>query len=303
MAKVSVIIVTWNAEKFIRNCLDSVFRQTVKDLEIIVYDNGSSDSTREILSEYRERILLLSGEENKGFCWANNRALEKADGDFILTLNSDIVLNDKYLEELLDFLRDSPRTGMVQGKFLRMDNHTIDGLGLKLSPLLRLFNVREGEASVSAVERPEVIFGPCAAAAIYRRELVRDISVDGEFFDENFFFLVEDFDVAWRARNRGWEAMYVPRAVCRHFRESSAHRSEFRQYLSLRNRYYLIIKNADFSFFFTLKLLAVLLFYDLPRMFYVLLRNRQGIKVFRDLKRSYPDLMRKRRVAKTGRTA
>lgn len=295
MAEVSVIIVTWNAEKFIKQCLDSVFCQPVNGLEVIVFDNGSKDATLKILEEYNERICLIRGEENRGFCFANNQALAKASGEFILILNSDVVLGDGYLLRLLKFFKTNSKCGMVQGKFLRIDEKTIDGLGLRLDPLWRLFNVAEGKKDSPDFNKPLEIFGPCAAAALYRAKLVKDISENGEFFDESFFFLVEDFDVAWRARNQGWEGRYVPEAVCYHYRGSSAHRSEFRQYLSLRNRYYLIIKNADFNLAFVVRSFVALFLYDLPRLFFLLLVNRPALKALGDLRECYPELLKKRR--------
>ncbi len=297
MAKVSVIIVTWNAEKFIRPCLDSVFSQPVQDMEVIVFDNGSRDSTITVLEEYGSRIVLLRADENKGFCFANNRAIEKASGDFIFTLNSDIVLKEDYLPRLLEFIDAEPRAGMVQGKFLRMDKQTIDGFGLHLGLLLRMFNIGEGKKDRSGeYEQPFEIFGPCAAAALYRRELIRDVSLQDEVFDESFFFLVEDFDLAWRARHQGWKAMCVPQAICYHYRESSPHKSVFRQYLSLRNRYYLLVKNFDPGPGSLLRLICAFFLYDLPRLAFLLFLNPGALRALRDLYEHYPELRDKRRL-------
>jgi len=298
MAEISVIIVTWNAEKFIKPCLDSVLSQKKTKLEVIIYDNGSKDSTLRILKSYADRIYLIEGKENKGFCFGNNQALEKASGEFILTLNSDIILRDNYMLGLVNFLKKNPEYGMVQGKFLRMDRKTIDGLGLHLSLLWRLFNIAEGKKDSPRFNKPREIFGPCAAAALYRKELIDDVTCDGEVFDEDFFFLVEDFDLAWRARQRGWKAMYFPGSVCYHYRESSAHKSGFRQYLSLRNRYYMIIKNADFNLSFVIKAIAAIFLYDVPRLIFILFTNKPALTCFNDLGKRYRKLLDKRRKIK-----
>ncbi|MCK4994145.1 MAG: glycosyltransferase family 2 protein [Candidatus Omnitrophica bacterium] len=294
MDKVSVVIVTWNAESFIRRCLDSVFAQSIRNLEVFVVDNGSSDKTVEIVKEFPQRIHLIENNENKGFCFSNNQAIGKAGGDYIFTLNSDIVLEYNYLFELLDFLKVNSEVGMVQGKFMRMDKITIDGLGLQLGIFLRLFNISEGKPDAPEFNRPREIFGPCAAAALYRKKLITEVSFENEVFDERFFFLVEDFDLAWRARNRGWKAMCVPSAVCYHYRESSNHKSGFRQYLSLRNRYYLLIKNMDFSFKSIVRIILAILFYDLPRLLIIICVNRAALKALSDVREYYPQLLKKR---------
>ncbi len=294
MDKISVVVVTWNAEKFIRRCLESIFVQGIEDLEVFVVDNGSVDKTVKIVKEFGKRIKFIENRENKGFCFANNQALAKARGDFILTLNSDIVLENNYLSDLLDFLKKNPEVGMVQGKFLRMDKVTIDGLGLRLGTFLRLFNIAEGKADALKFNKPFEIFGPCAAAALYRRKLIKDISYQDEVFDERFFFLVEDFDLAWRARNRGWKAMCVPQAVCYHYRASSAHKSGFRQYLSLRNRYYLLIKNINLRLGSVMRIILALFFYDLPRLVLLVFVNRPALKALREVREYYPRLLEKR---------
>jgi GT2 family glycosyltransferase len=115
-----------------------------------------------------------------------------------------------------------------------------------------------------------------------------------EVFDQRFFFLVEDFDLAWRARNRGWKARYAPGAVCYHYRDSSGHKSDFRQYLSLRNRYYLLIKNINLNLNSIIRLILGLFFYDLPRLIFILCFNRAALKAFKQVEEYYPQLLKKR---------
>ena len=292
--RVSVIIVTWNAEKFIRDCLESVFLQQIDEIEVIIVDNGSTDSTLNILEDYLDRVKLIRNKINSGFCAANNQAFAKATGKFIFTLNSDIVLEPNYISQLMDCLASNPLVGMVQGKFLRMDKQTIDCLGLKLGLFFRLFNIAEGKKDSARFSGIFKIFGPCAAAALYRKKLISDITYEEEVFDPKFFFLVEDFDLAWRARNKGWKAMCVADAVCYHYRDSSAHKFGFRQYLTLRNRYYLLIKNLRLNLNSIFLIFISVLFYDLPRLFLIALVNRPALKAFSEIRADYPQLLKKR---------
>ncbi|MCP4649209.1 MAG: glycosyltransferase family 2 protein [PVC group bacterium] len=291
--EISVVIVTWNAQKFIRECLDSVFNQSVQDMEVIVVDNGSTDDTLNILNEFQSKILLIKNSENKGFCFANNQALRRVIGRYVLTLNSDIVLDNDYITCLKNHLVERKDVGMAQGKFLRMDRRTIDGLGLKLSWAKRLFNIAEGQIDRGQYDKQREIFGPCAAAALYKRELVQAVQHEGDFFDNSFFFLVEDFDVAWRAQKLGWKALYEPQAVCYHYRSSSDHVSLFKQYLSFRNRYFLLIKNADLKTF--LIGIPYVFIYDFPRLLFLLFRNPYTVQALREIKELMPDLLKKRR--------
>jgi GT2 family glycosyltransferase len=170
MEKISVIIITWNAERFIAQCLDSVFKQGIENLEVFIVDNASSDKTIEIANKFSKQLCLIENRENKGFCFANNQAMAKATGNYILTLNSDVVLEGNYISELLNCLKLYPAVGMVQGKFLRMDKQTIDCLGLHLGLFFRLYNIAEGKKDSAKFNQGFEIFGPCAAAALYRRE-------------------------------------------------------------------------------------------------------------------------------------
>jgi len=290
--QVSVVIVTWNAGKFIKDCLDSVFAQTFNDLDVIIIDNNSTDQTVRIMKNYLPHIRIIENDTNQGFCFANNQALAIARGNYVLTLNSDMILDKQYIFYLKEYLDKNHALGMVQGKFLRTDKRTIDSLGLYLSPSKRLFDIAKGRADGPKYSKTQAIFGPCAAAAMYKRELLEEIKQGEEFFDNSFYFLVEDFDIAWRAKNKGWKAMFIPEAVCYHFRNSSKHSVKFKQYLSFRNRYFMLIKNLSlkaalgYSFYF--------LVYDLPRLFFLSLRNPYIPKAISEILHSLPELSKKR---------
>lgn len=293
MIDVSIIIVTWNAGKFIKDCLDSVFGQDLQNYEVIVVDNNSSDASLEIIRAYLPKLELIENKKNEGFCLANNQGISRAKGKYLFTLNSDIVLEKDYIRRLKDYLSQNSKLGMAQGRILRMDRKTVDTLGLCLSRTRRLFNVADGTADSSRYDQVQEIFGPCAAAALYKRELLNDIKIEDEYFDNDFFFLVEDFDIAWRARNKGWRAIYVPSARCYHYRHSSEHNLLFKQYLSFRNRYFMLIKNENWK---TALLGAPYFFiYDLPRLFFLLLTNPYIPKAVVEIFAALPKLFKKRR--------
>ena len=254
----SVIIVSWNSARFLRDCLDSVLAQDVP-LEVIVVDNGSSDGSAEMVAAKWPQVQLLALGENRGFCAANNAGMARARGEFLLFLNSDTILESSFLREALRPFAGDERIGSVGGKLLRFDRATIDSAGQFLTrsrrTIERGYNAPDGAWSA----REGYVFGICGAALLCRRRMVEDITVQGEFFDESFFAFSEDLDLAWRARLAGWRAWYAPRAVAYHYRggsESSGgasgwmpalvRRPRILRFHILKNRWLTIAKNDSY---------------------------------------------------------
>ncbi len=272
----SVVIVTWNAGRFVRACLEHVRRQTYRNFEVILVDNGSTDETLPVATDmlthdFKDRFHLVRNPENRGFCTANNQGIRLARGEYVLLLNSDVTLDPHFLESALDMIRTKPRTyGLFNPKILRADRLHIDTLGIRLTSRKRFFNLHAGELDQSRFEQSMDIFGPCGAAAIVRHETLDAVREnEADYFDPRFFFLAEDIDLAWRASKKGWKSMYLPQPVCCHHGASSAFGSRHRQYLSFRNRYYLIMKHegpaAIFRYLFDP--------YDLARLAYLLVTS------------------------------
>ena len=107
--KISVIIPVYNVEKYIHECIDSIIRQTYKNIEIICIDDGSSDKSYDILKEYasKDNRFILLQQENKGAGTARNKGLEIATGDFISFLDADDFFEHDLLELALNKLQES----------------------------------------------------------------------------------------------------------------------------------------------------------------------------------------------------
>src|SRR4051812_11910158 len=116
---VSVLIVTYNSEKFILRCLDSLAHQTYKPLEVIVVDNASTDSTRDLLSHSPVLIQPLCNEKNTGFAAAQNQAIGRSKGEWLLCLNPDAVLHPDFISNLVALGTHYPQVGSLCGKLLR----------------------------------------------------------------------------------------------------------------------------------------------------------------------------------------
>jgi len=274
---ISVIIVGYNAAGHIAGCIDFVYGQSYDNFEIIFIDNGSVDNTGDILKLY-PGIKVIKNKENKGFAAANNQGIKASAGEYVLTLNSDVILDKGFLSEMEKAAKEEG-AALLSGKILRGREKAIDSTGLVLSRLYRFFDRGSGEIDTGQYDKKRDIFGPCAAAALYKREMLEDIKQGGEYFDEAFFFLGEDFDLAYRAGKKGWKAGFVPDAVCYHTRNSTRFNNKFRQYLSFRNRFFFLIKNNILNF----RYIPVFLVYDMPRFLYMLFINRYTLKAVREI--------------------
>src|ERR1700686_1286980 len=117
---VSVTLVTYNSGRFIKRCIESVLAQRYPLKEIVIVDNASTDGTIDILEQFEDRCQIYYNEENVGFAAAQNQAIRLSSGDWVLTLNPDVLLLPDFIEALLSAGRLDPRAGTVCGKLLTM---------------------------------------------------------------------------------------------------------------------------------------------------------------------------------------
>ncbi|MEA2327466.1 MAG: hypothetical protein QOE68_2425 [Thermoanaerobaculia bacterium] len=242
---VSVVIVTWNSAPFLRRCLAALAAQTYPNLELIHVDNASSDDSVSIVREHAKATHIIN-DTNRGFSAAVNQAVRIAKGEFVLLLNPDAYLEPDYVSSLVAALKDF---GMATGKLLQADSGLIDSKGIRMTRSGRHFDIEQGKPDTPhpTPHTPRPVFGVSGAAAMYRATFIRDVTVGGEFLDEDFFAFREDADVAWRGRLFGWRAIYVPQAVAHHVRTVTP---EKRRALSavinmhgVKNRFLLRLKN------------------------------------------------------------
>ena len=120
---VSVTIVTYNSGRFIKRCLESVLAQKYPLKEIIVVDNASTDGTIDILEQFEDRCQVYYNDENIGFAAAQNQAIRLSSGEWVLTLNPDVLLLPNFIQALVDAGQFDPKIGTVCGKLLTMTAH------------------------------------------------------------------------------------------------------------------------------------------------------------------------------------
>src|SRR5277367_868747 len=252
--RVSVTVVTYNSGRFIKRCLESVLEQKYGDLEVVVIDNASTDGTVDILEQFADRCKIYYNDENLGFAAAQNQAIALAGGDWVLTLNPDVLLLPNFIQALVEAGQVDPKVGAVCGKLLTIrptfdlpEKELVDSTGIYFTPMLRHLDRGSQEVDNGHYLNFEYVFGATAAAALYRRQMIDDISIGNEFFDPDFFVYREDADVAWRAQLMAWRCLYTPLARGYHVRavlpgNRRALPPEINMH-SVKNRFLMRIKN------------------------------------------------------------
>ena len=251
---VSVTLVTYNSGRFIKRCLESVLEQKYPHLEVIVVDNASTDGTVDLLDQFQDTCRIHLNTENTGFAAAQNQAIALSSGEWVLTLNPDMLLLPDFIQGLVEAGHLDQKIGTVCGKLLTIqatfdlpEKQLIDSTGIYFTPMLRHLDRGSQQVDNGHYLNFEYVFGATAAAALYRREMIDDISIQGEFFDPDFFVYREDADVAWRAQLLGWRCIYTPSARGYHVRKvlpgnRHAVPPEINMH-SVKNRFLMRIKN------------------------------------------------------------
>jgi GT2 family glycosyltransferase len=309
-ALVSVTIITHDSEKSLVRCLDSVLAQDWPLLQVILVDNDSRDGTRSILSRYQDRIRVTLNAKNNGFAGGQNQAIRQSRGEWILALNPDVLLTPNFVSCLMEAANQDPAVGTVCGKLLRAlpdlqipTTAELDSTGMCFTPTFRHLDRGMHQPDSPQYSHAAYVFGATGAAAFYRRKMIEDIRVDGEFFDEDFFFSREDADVSWRAQLLGWKCLYTPRAVGYHVRRvfpgvrrllpASINRH------SVKNRFLMRIKNA--TPWLCIRNFVPVVIRDLGIFGYCLVRERGSLSGFWFVLRNWSRTVAKRRVIQSRR--
>ena len=267
MERASVVIVNWNGREYLDRCLSSVLAQTYPHFEVILVDNGSTDGSAEYVSAAFPEVLSIRNQENLGFAAGNNVGIKASRGKFLATLNNDTEVDPLWLEELVTAMGSLPRVGMCASKMLLYHQpHIIDSTGIDINAAAIAWDREGGKLDREEELRPVEIFGACAGAALYHREMLDEIGL----FDEDYFIYLEDVDLAWRAQLRGWRCLYVPTAKVKHIHSATmVEGSPVKNYLLGRNRMWTIIKNYPLPHLFLY--LPLIALYDLSAISYSLL--------------------------------
>jgi GT2 family glycosyltransferase len=204
----SVIVPSLNGAHLLPACLDSLTRQSHPNLEVIVADGASTDSTSELLAERYPSVRLVMLRRNRGFAGNVNAGLRAARGEVLCLLNNDAQADRDWVSASVEALALHHDIGSVASKVLYADGRTMNSAGDLLCRDGAARQRGNGHADGPEWNASTFVFGASGGAAAYRRDMLQDVGL----LDERFFMYLEDVDLAFRAQLRGWSCKYEPLA-------------------------------------------------------------------------------------------
>lgn len=213
---ISIIILNYNGNRFLLNCLRSVLSTDFPDFEVILVDNGSTDRSIELARTVYgndPRLFFIMNPQNLGFGEGNNVGVKSSRGRYIVFLNNDVEVDPSWLMELVNGIESDQTIGAAQSKLLLLDDKgLIDSAGDCVNTLGFSCSRGRGQTDVGQYDRIDDIFSARGAAMIVKRTVFE--AVGG--FDSLYFVQYEDIDLGWRIRLAGYRIVFVPKSIVFH---------------------------------------------------------------------------------------
>ncbi len=235
----SIIIVNWNTKELLEQCLNSIFKSPPeRDFDIWVVDNASSDKSIQMVETLFPQVNLIKSEHNLGFGKANNIALEKCQGTYILLLNPDTEVLPKSLDRLSLFLDQQPKAGVAGARLLYADGSqqtscypipTLTKEFWRLLHLDRIWTYGVYDQQTWDLNQPRKVDVIQGAAFLVRKVILDQVG----FFDPDYFMYTEEVDLCFRIQQAGWDLFWVPQATIVHYEGQSTRQMPTRMFLQL----------------------------------------------------------------------
>ena len=227
--KLSIVIVNYNVRPYLEQCLQSV-QKALEGIEgeVFVVDNHSSDDSVEVVRNSYPWVHLIANDENMGFARANNLAIRQSEGEYVLLLNPDTVVESDTLRQVLQFMSDHPQAGGA-GVMMHNADGTLAPESRRAVPTpwvacLKMLGItRRYYMSHLPWDKPARIEVISGAFCFLRRKALDQVGL----LDEDFFMYGEDIDLSYRLLKGGWESWYVPASII-HYKGRSTQKSDFR---------------------------------------------------------------------------
>jgi len=251
MTNIAVVILNWNGEKLLEEFLPSITQYSKRDdTEIYVADNASSDNSINFINQNYPEIKLVINDKNYGFAEGYNVALKKIEAKYYVIINSDVEVTENWLDGLYETIKYDEKIAAVQPKikshkdklFLEYAGAAggmIDRYGYTFCRG-RIFNVFEQDNN--QYEKQADIFWASGACIFIKADLFHEVGG----FDADFFAHMEEIDLCWRLKNRGYKIVYTPSSTVYHVGGATLEESNpFKTYLNFRNNLFLLYKNLS----------------------------------------------------------
>ena len=240
---VSIIVVNYNALKYLVPCFESLFKMDKGDfsLEIIMVDNLSKDESIPLVREKLPEIKIIENTVNS-YAKAINLGILSSRGDYVCILNPDTVVEKKWLMSGLEVITGNDKVGVAQSKILLTDQKTINSIGVEEVEDYYFRDIGFGEEDVGQYEEPKELNFFSGGSVFFRRDCLEDVGS----FDEDFVMYMEDIDYSIRCRDKGWRIFYSPQSIVYH-QYHGVTSSAMCEYFCSRNRMLLLGKHFPFK--------------------------------------------------------
>jgi len=246
--KISIVILNWNGSSFLQRFLPSVVACSEGNNEIIVADNGSTDSSRMVVETSFPSVKYLQLERNYGFAEGYNRALAHISTEYLVLLNSDVQVTPGWLKPMAELMENDSSIGICQPKILSLDRPDefeyagagggfIDRFGY---PYCRGRILQEVEKDSGQYDDAMPVSWASGACMMVRADLWKKC----KGFDADFWAHMEEIDLCWRVQHLGYKVFVCPGSVVYHIGGGTLnYNSPLKIYLNFRNNLYLLFKN------------------------------------------------------------
>lgn len=292
---VSVIIVNFNGETDLEECLPSVLKQNCPDFEVILVDNNSSDDSVRFVRKNYPSIRIIQNNKNYGYTKSNNIGFLATSGKYIIVLNPDTVVEKNWLSELVRAMEENPRAGICQSKILLYDHPDIintDGNIINFLGFAWAGNHKKKDMHENEIK--DVAY-PSGCSMIIRKSALDETGL----FDEDLFMYHDDLDLGIRMRLLGYDILCNPKSIVYHKYSFMINKDKF--YFLERNRWIFLLKIYEKRTL--LRFLPVLLFWECG-LLVISIKNRwfrKKVYSYKYLLRNLGSIKRKRKIIQKGR--
>lgn len=265
--KSSVIIPNWNGVNLLKDCLISLRRQTFKNFEIILVDNGSEDNSVNFVQNNFPEVKIIKLSKNYGFAKAINAGVKASVSKYVVFLNNDTKVDKNWLKNLIMCADKNPKAISISSKLLNYYDKKIDGVGIVINEVGQARSLGWQEEDKGQYDNVKYILGATGGAALFRGK--EFIKLGG--FDESYFMYYEEVDFAFRAQFQGYKSILCPKAIVYHKHKTSAKKlPQHIEYWQFRNMTQTIIKDFPSKVLFKKRRLLKIILVHLNTIFYQL---------------------------------
>ena len=299
----AIVILNWNGEMFLQKFLPVLIQNTTQaGVEIIVADNASTDSSLSILKDKFPTVRTILLDKNYGFAGGYNKALAQIDADYFVLLNSDVEVTVDWLKPMLEYMNSHLKVAACQPKILSYDQPAffehagaaggyIDRFGF---PFCRGRIVGIAEEDKGQYDSIVDVFWATGACLMIRSRVFREVGG----LDDDFFAHMEEIDLCWRLKSRGYGIVCIPESSVFHVGGGAlGYESPYKTYLNFRNNLLMLYKNLPVRLLKKIMFFRFLFDYAAAFQLFITGKPKNAMSIFkarRDYKKMRPDFEEKR---------